>query len=134
MDNEQLEIKQYTGEGYQPLIDFGAWRVAMLRWEQGSLPENIETMERHTQTDEVFILLEGQATLILGGRRGSVGGIFPQMMEKGLLYNVKQDTWHTLLLSSNASILIVENRDTGVDNTEYCELTQSQKSAIIALG
>ncbi len=67
MDNETLEIKQYTGEGYQPLIDFDTWRVAILRWAEGSLPENIETMERHTQTDEVFVLTGGSGDPRPGG-------------------------------------------------------------------
>jgi ureidoglycolate hydrolase len=130
MDNETLEITQYTGEGYQPLIDFGTWRVAILRWAEGSLPENIETMERHTQTDEVFILLEGQATLVLGGNSVRVDGIHPQKLEPNKLYNVKQNAWHTLLLSRDASILIVENRDTGEDNTEYCPFSQEYKKEI----
>jgi ureidoglycolate hydrolase len=134
MDESLLEIRQYNGEGYQPLIDFGAWRVAILRWLEGILPERIEYMECHTQTDEVFVLLEGQAVLILGGNAEKVDGVYPQVMEKRKLYNVKQDTWHTVLLSRDASVLIVENNDTGKDNTEYCTLTPEQKRRIVELG
>jgi len=134
MDDETLEITQYTGEGYQPLIDFGTWRVAILRWAEGSLPENIDTMECHTQTDEVFILLEGQATLVLGGNSASVDRIHPQKLEPNKLYNVKQNAWHTLLLSRDASILIVENCDTGEDNTEYCMLPNEFKKIVLELG
>jgi hypothetical protein len=72
MDENVLEIREYHDEGYRPLIYFGAWRVAILRWIETTQPENIAYMERHTQTDEVFILLEGRATLILGGN--SLGG------------------------------------------------------------
>jgi uncharacterized NAD(P)/FAD-binding protein YdhS len=134
MDESLLEIRQYNGEGYQPLIDFGAWRVAILRWLEGLLPERQEYMECHTQTDEVFVLLEGQAVLILGGNAEKVDGVYPQVMEKRKLYNVKQDTWHTVLLSRDASVLIVENNDTGKDNTEYCTLTPEQKRRIVELG
>ncbi len=133
MDERLLEIRQYTGEGYLPLINFNTWRVAILRWEQASLPENIEMMERHNQTDEVFVLLEGQATLILGGNTTKVDGIQPQELEPCKLYNVKQSTWHTILLSRDASILIVENRDTGDDNSEYCRLSNEFKEKIISL-
>jgi len=108
--------------------------VAILRWEQALQAERIEFMERHTQTDEVFVLLAGQATLILGGIDGMVEGIYPQVMENGKLYNVKQDVWHTVLLSRDASILIVENRDTGKENTEYCQLTREQKQDICEIG
>ena len=134
MDERYLEIGEYKGEGYQPLIQFGDWRVAILRWEQGLQAERIEFMERHTQTDEVFVLLEGQATLILGGINGTVEGVFPQEMENGKLYNVKQGVWHTVLLSRDASILIVEDRDTGKENTEYCKLIEEFRKEIEALG
>ena len=133
MDDALLEIRQYTGEGYLPLIDFNTWRVAILRWEQASLPENIDRMERHTQTDEVFVLLEGQATLVLGGNSDLVDGIQPQALELCKLYNVKQNTWHTVLLSRDVSILIIENRNTGEGNSEYCPLITEQKREILQL-
>jgi hypothetical protein len=107
MEDPILEIREYSGEGYQPLIDFGSWRVAILRWEPGSQAKEIDCMERHTQTDEVFVLLEGRATLLLGGNQGKVDGIQLEAMASGKLYNVKRNTWHTALLSHDASILIV---------------------------
>lgn len=133
MDKAFLEIKRYDGEGYRPLIDFGAWRVAILRWQASMQAEKIEFMERHSQTDEVFVLLNGQAALILGGNSAKVDGIQHQKMEAGNLYNVKQNTWHTVLLSQDASILIVEENNTGEINTEYCSMTKELRNEIIAL-
>jgi ureidoglycolate hydrolase len=132
--NDQIEIKCYGGKGYQPLIDFGSWRVAILRWEEASLPGNIELMERHTQTDEVFVLLEGKATIILGGKGANIEGIFLQVMEMGKVYNVKQYVWHTVILSPDASILIMENQDTGVENSEHCNLSEKQRKDLHGIG
>ena len=134
MDENLLEIRQYTGEGYRPLIDYADWRVAILRWEESLLPQNIGMMERHTQTDEVFVLLEGQATLILGGNSERVESIQVQDLAISTLYNVKQNAWHTILLSQDASILIVENRNTGEDNTEYFRLSREIKKIIFEIG
>jgi ureidoglycolate hydrolase len=131
MDEDLLEIRRYDGEGYRPLIDFNSWRVAILRWMPGMQPEATDRMERHTQTDEVFVLLEGKATLILGGNTSDILRIRPQMMENGILYNVKQNVWHSVLLSRDATILIVEERDTGERNTEYYELTSEFRKEII---
>jgi len=133
MDEQLLEIRQYLGTGYQPLIDYSDWRVAILRWEEASLPGNIECMERHTQTDEVFVLLDGWATLLIGGNQGKVSDIQAEVMASGKLFNVKQNTWHTILLSRDASILIVENRDTGQDNSEFFQLTPEQRLMILGL-
>ena len=134
MDENVLEIKEYRGEGYRPLINFGAWRVAILRWIETTQPEKITYMERHTQTDEVFILLQGQATLILGENGPMVIGLHRQVMESGKLYNVRQNAWHSVIMSRDATILIVENLDTGESNSEYYQLTEMQKREIIGMG
>jgi ureidoglycolate hydrolase len=134
MDESWLEIRKYGGEGYRPLIDFGTWRVAVLRWIASIEPEQVTYMERHTQTDEVFVLLDGQATLVLGGNSASVIGVFPQELERCQIYNVKQNVWHTILLSQDASILIVEENNTGKANTEYCTLLPEFRKEIIAIG
>ena len=48
-------------------------------------------------------------------------------MDIGKVYNVKQHVWHTAILSWDASILIVENQDTGSENSEHCNLSEKQK-------
>ncbi len=130
MDESILQIRDYDGAGYQPLIDYSGWRVAILRWEQSMLPEKMEFMERHTKTDEVFVLLNGQATLILGGNGPEAGCITHQVMDSGKLYNVKRNAWHAIVLSRDASILIVENMDTGRENTEYSKISAELKQEI----
>lgn len=133
MDESLVEIREYDGAGYKPLIDYGAWRVAILRWDQSMLPEKMEYIERHTQTDEVFVLLNGQATLILGGNQSKVDRLSYQVMQRGKLYNVKQNAWHTVILSREASILIVENQDTGFENSEHCNLSEKQRKDLQAI-
>jgi ureidoglycolate hydrolase len=130
MDENLLEIREYFGEGYKPLVDFGEWRVAILRYIDELQPDRIDTMERHTETDEVFVLLRGQGVLLVGGNEVRVNGIQPQAMEDGRIYNVKCNAWHTVLLSRDASVLLVENCDTGRNNTEYTSLTPEQRHSI----
>jgi ureidoglycolate hydrolase len=131
MDKALLEIRNYNGEGYKPLIDYGTWRVAILRYLDALQPDRINSMERHKETDEVFVLLKGRGVLIIGGNRDQVDRVRPQTMELGDLYNVKRDVWHTILLSRDASVLIVENKDTGEDNTEFDSLRTSHRQMIL---
>lgn len=76
-------------------------------------------MERHTATDEVFILVRGNGMLIVGGNGKVV--LDPQTIEMkiGDIYNVKKNTWHTIVLSRDAKVIIVENEDTGKDNSNF---------------
>jgi ureidoglycolate hydrolase len=131
MDQRYIEILEYIGEGYKPLVDYGDWRVAILRYIDELQPDRIKEMERHTETDEVFVLFQGQGVLLVGGVGSQVDAIYPQVMEFGKLYNVKRNVWHSILLSLDASVLLVENRNTSKSNSEYSSLTREQREAIL---
>ena len=133
MDEKLLEIREYNGEGFRPLILFGSWRVAILNYLDELLPRNITRMERHMETDEVFILTRGRATLLLGGVDSHVDGVLSQPMEAGKLYNVKRYSWHSILMSRDASVLLVENVDTAEGNSEYFNLSKKCLDEILAV-
>jgi ureidoglycolate hydrolase len=118
-----LDIIEYRQEGYKPLIDFNGWRVAYLRYLDELHPQNITYLERHMQTDEVFVLMEGEVTLMMGEGDQTVTAVYGVPMEPLKLYNVKQGTWHGVLMSKDATILLVENQNTGNANSEYFNLT-----------
>ena len=131
MKNEMIDIVDYDGEGYKPLVDFGSWRVAFLRYIDELIPENIQEFERHVETDEVFVLLEGQAVLFLGEGGEEIQEIISIEMKPRKLYNVRKNAWHGCVLSRDATILLVENRDTGKENTNYIQLDPSQREQLI---
>ncbi|MEZ0396335.1 MAG: hypothetical protein ABWK53_07920 [Anaerolineales bacterium] len=131
MNNQVVEVLEYDGIGYKPLVDYGQWRVAFLRYIDELRPDAIRFMERHVETDEVFVLLEGQAVLFLGGNEATITEMTPLVMKPGRLYNVKRNAWHTVVLSGDATILLVENRNTGRENTEYCDLNPQQRAFLL---
>ena len=133
MNPNLLEISDYTGEGYRPLIDYGQWRVAILRYIDELRPENIGKMQRHNETDEVFVLLSGRCILFLGEGDETVGAIHAQDMQPLKLYNVKRGAWHTHTLDEAATVLIVENRDTTLANSPEIELSAAQRQQLIEL-
>lgn len=106
-----LEILSFTGRGYDRTMIFKSWCVAYLTQDDEYTVNTY--MERHMETDEVFVLLKGMATLYIGLDR------VPVPMEPCKLYNVTVGTWHNIVCSEDASVLIVENSDTDKSNTEY---------------
>jgi ureidoglycolate hydrolase len=131
MNEELLEIREYTGEGFQPLVYFGTWRVAVLNYIEDLHPAKIDSLERHPETDEVFVLMRGLGILFLGEGEPQVENLVSQVMEKGKIYNVKPHTWHTIVLSRDASVLIVENGDTCEDKSEYILLKPEHSRFIL---
>lgn len=128
-----VEIKSYSGIGYRPLIDFESWRVAYLKYHTELLPENINSMQRHDETDEVFVLLEGECILFIADGEEEITDIYAINMEPLKLYNVKKKCWHSHTLSEDASVLIVENKDTTLENSPMKELNEVQHEKIITL-
>ena len=108
-----IEIYDYTGEDYKTVMSFGKWRVAYLNFGTEFVEESFEKLERHNESDEVFVLLEGKATLIIGEEAERVE------MEKHKVYNVPRGTWHNIFTTENTRVLIVENENTGLENSEF---------------
>lgn len=115
-----LEILEYTGIGYQPVLACRDWRVAVLNYHEELLPENIDNFQKHMLTDEVFVLLRGSCILFLAEDE-SLKEIRAVKMEPCKIYNVKQGTYHTHTLSEDAMVLIVEAEDTCDDNSPKAE-------------
>lgn len=124
MQGSQIEVTKFQKEGYKPLVDFGAWRVAVLKYCDDVRIENIHTMQRHMETDEVFVLLDGSCTLFSGGSEEKPGEISAVHMERHRIYNVKRGVWHNHVLSCDGEVLIVENRDTSDDNSPIVKLPE----------
>ena len=133
MDNKLVEVKTYNEEGYRPLVSYGTWRVAVLNYIDELLPANICTLERHTDTDEVFILASGKAMLVIGGCDKEIASLSSLEIRIGEINNVKKDVWHTVLLSQDAHIVIVENDNTCTENSEYFTLTPALKSDLLRI-
>jgi len=133
ISDKLLEVRDYVKEGYSPVVDHAEWRVAILNFSNDLLPENITAMQRHDETDEVFVLLRGRCMLFIGEGDKKVTDIFAENMQPFKIYNIKKSVWHTHTLSRNAKVLIVENRNTTLDNSPFSSLTVSQKAKIAEL-
>jgi len=127
LDNQLIEIKDYSGAGYLPLVSFGTWRVAALRFLDELKPENLKTMERHHETDEVFVLVKGVGMLLLGGNLEKPGNIQSVVMKIGEIYNVRKNTWHSISITEDAHVIIVENDDTNAKNSEILTLEDNDR-------
>lgn len=130
MKTDLLEIREHRGEGYKPVVDFGAWRTAVLNWSPRDLPESIHTMQKHVETDEVFVLLSGSCVLLVADGGETPGTVEAETMLPLKAYNVKKGVWHGHSLSRDASVFIVENRDTGAANSPVVELSAAQRNRV----
>ena len=118
-----IEIKENpkNGNGFDTLHTFEDWKVAFIT--SGAQYGELKMLKRHTKTDEVFVLVKGEATLY------TADGDEPLQttgLEKEKLYVVGKNTWHHLKVSQDALIVVVENSDTTKENTESKEIKKEQ--------
>jgi hypothetical protein len=128
-----LEVHTHNGPDYKPLVDYASWRVALMNYTSELEPGRIARMQKHTDTDEVFVLLAGRCILFIGEGTDEVTQIHAVDMLPHRIYNVKRNCWHSHTFSPDARVLIVENRDTVDANSPFASLTAAQQSRLLQL-
>lgn len=125
-----LESYDWREQGYKPLVFANGWQVALLNWEPPFDRAQLTEIERHNQTDEVFVLLRGQAVLFTLPDGGALTAV---ELTPGVVYNVPQGVWHNVIATRDVAFIIVEDRDTHLHDTEIRPMTAAEFDALDAL-
>jgi mannose-6-phosphate isomerase-like protein (cupin superfamily) len=97
-----------------------------MNWESRFDLTSIGKVERHNETDEVFVLLKGRSILFICDQEG----IQAIDMQPGVLYNVTRATWHNVIGTRGTRWLIVESNDTSEENSDYRDLENDELAAL----
>ena len=112
-----IEISVHTADGFKVMAEYGEWKVGMLRYNERF--SYLGQMERHLLTDEVFVLISGNATLYTDNETVE--------MKQNYVYTVPAGVWHHIVVSIDANVIVVENRNTSIENTEKKYFEQEEK-------
>lgn len=122
------EILKFEGTGYKELMRYNSWKVAVLNYIDELEIENLSYVEAHLETDEIFVLLKGEATLIF---YDPIVKKFSYLkLEPYKVYNVKLGIFHTHVISKDCSLLIVEESNTSETNSKRIYLTDEDRLKI----
>ena len=111
MTNDIMTIIGRTDPGYGICIDSAeSWIVAVNNAGPDAAPENITFFGAHPNTDEVFILVTGKACIAVAPH-DSPEEFTVTPMEQGVCYNVRRNTWHTVMMAPGGKVAICENRN-----------------------
>lgn len=103
-----IRVFSHSSDGFKVAVESGEWKVGVLRYNERF--SKLGEMERHMLTDEVFVLVLGSATLYTDAEEKN--------MEQGVVYTIPAAVWHHIVVSEDATVLVVENRNTSIENTE----------------
>lgn len=103
-----MQIIESNAEGYKTVLVFESWRIGLIR--KADRFTRVDELERHVETDEAFILLEGHAKLY------DEENVYE--METGKIYNFRKGEYHHVTIEDDGLVMVVENANTCPDNTE----------------
>ena len=111
-----MEILNYSfdGEGMQRVFENEKWTVGIKNWKPANDITGINNLERHNKTDELFVLVAGSCTLI-----------YANEVEGGL--------WHNTVTCKDTKMILIEDSNTSMDNSDILDLNEDQIAAIKAL-
>ena len=126
--NSSIQVYQYAGEGLEKSYQNAEWLVGIKNYKPASDVRNMNCLERHLLTDELFLpLTEGNRIVTLDAETGCIE---TQPMATGSVYCVPKGVWHNVLMPQNGKLALVERPDTSMENSETLELSESQRASL----
>ena len=123
-----MEILKYAfeGEGLTRVFENEKWMVGIKNWKPMNDIANINNLERHNETDELFILLNGQCTLLYANETADGLDIQAVRMEPLKVYNIPRTLWHNTVTQKDTKLALIEDSSTGSANSDVLDLTEAQ--------
>ncbi|HEY9053350.1 MAG TPA: hypothetical protein VIO60_00885 [Rectinemataceae bacterium] len=144
-----IQIFASDAEGMKRVYENPSWMVGIKNWKPANDIANIDCLERHNATDELFVLLSGSCVLLsaepeqepggpeLGPGQGSESASALELsalrMEPFKVYNVPRSLWHNTVTSKDAKLILIEDSSTGSANSDILNLNEAQRAQARAL-
>ena len=92
--------------------------------------DEINRVEVHSQTDEIFVLITGTAVLIAAEVRTDEVSFQTVRMKPGVVYNLPKGVWHNIAMADDAELIIVEKDHTHLNDCLHRPLTSAQEEEL----
>jgi len=124
---------QYEQEGMRRVFENEKWTVGIKNWKPANDITGIDCLERHNQTDELFVLTAGACTLIYANETAD-GMIFGAVkMEPQKVYNIPAALWHNTITQKDTKMILIEDSNTSMENSDILALEEGQIEIVRSL-
>ncbi|MFV0240052.1 MAG: cupin [Lacrimispora sphenoides] len=128
-----IAVYEYGGEGMQRVFENEKWTVGIKNWKPANDVTGIDCLERHNKTDELFVLVEGACTLAYANEseKGLEFGVVN--MQPNKVYNIPATLWHNTITQKDTKMILIEDSNTSMNNSDILELDEEQIAKIRSL-
>lgn len=130
-----MKIDQLTfeGEGMSRVFENSKWTVGIKNWKPANDITGIDCLERHNETDELFVLLAGRCTLIYANENSGNLEMGAVEMEQNKVYNIPATLWHNTVTQKDTKMVLIEDSNTGMNNSDILSLDEKQIETLKSL-
>lgn len=122
----EIQKFEFGEEGLKRVYENDKWMVGVKNWKPANDIANIDCLERHNETDELFVLLAGSCTLLSAVEEGGRLAIKATAMEPMKVYNIPRSLWHNTVTTKATKLILVEDVSTGAKNSDLLQLSAEQ--------
>ena len=121
-----IQILEFDGEGMTRVFENEKWMVGIKNWKPANDVSGIDSLERHNQTDDLFVLLSGSCVLLYADEINGQLVIEAEKMQPLKVYNIPRSLWHNTVTTKDVKLILVEDSSTGMENSDVLTLNESQ--------
>jgi hypothetical protein len=126
---DRITSTGYDGEGMKRVYENQAWMVGVKNYKVPNDAERFDEIERHRETDELFVLLSGSCSLLAAWEEGKTLRFEAEAMLPGKVYAIPKGLWHTTITVPGTKLVLVEDPRTGQANSDAWKLAGSELEA-----
>lgn len=124
---------EFSGEGMARVYENAKWMVGLKNWKPANDISGIDCLERHNETDELFILLSGSCVLLQGNEIAGKLELRAVNMEPMKVYNIPRGLWHNTVTRKDTKLALIEDSSTSAANSEVLKLDEAQRAHVRSL-
>lgn len=124
----KIQLLEFDGEGMKRVFENEKWMVGVKNWKPANDISGIDSLERHNQTDELFVLLSGSCTLLYANEMNGALVIEAEKMQPMKVYNIPRSLWHNTVTTKDVKLILIEDSSTGMENSDVLTLSEEQIS------
>lgn len=129
----QIKELSYDGVALNWVHVTEHWGVGIKNYKPANDIANLDNLERHNGTDELFVLLEGECTLLSANETDGGLELAKLPMVPGKVYAIPAGLWHNTITRPGVKLILVEDQASAQSNSDILNLTEEQIAAAKAL-
>jgi hypothetical protein len=125
-----IDIFEFKGEGMTRVYENEKWTVGIKNYKVANDIANIDCIERHNQTDELFVLIGGSCTLVYANETNGIMEFSAVKMQVNKVYSIPKSLWHNTVTNPDTKMILIEDSSTSMKNSDVLTLNQEQIKAL----